>query len=260
MITSKIHKGFLKKNTVWFANSLNCINAIGFYEYYNCQETKNCWGYIKQNKYTKLINLTKSSDEILSRFNKTTKYEIKRSIRQGAKFEIEPDINAFINFFNKFAKSKNLPLLKIKDLDSLNKYLFISKAIYENECLVMHANIIDPEIKRVQILRSASHFRMFSNNKKRALLGRVNRFLHFMDMMYAKDMNMLIYDLGGYALNTEDEELQNVNKFKDGFRGKLHKECNYTSYPLWLLLKFKRIMNLTLTTLQLSNILKITKM
>jgi hypothetical protein len=243
MITTTIHKGFLKKNRVWFANSLNCINAIGLYEYFNCQETKNCWGYIKQDKYTKLIDLTKSSDEILSRFNKSTKYEIKRSIRQGAKYEIEPDINAFINFYNSFAESKNISLVKRKDLASLKNYLFISKAIYENDCLVMHANIIDPEIKRVQILRSASHFRMYSNNKKRALLGRLNRFLHFMDMMYAKDMNMLIYDLGGYALNTENEELQNINKFKDGFRGKLKKEYNCTSYPLWLMLNIKRVMN-----------------
>jgi len=244
MITVTTHKGYLKKNTVWFANSLNSINAIGLYQYFHCQETNNCWGFIKQDKYTKFIYLTKSSDEILSQFNKTTIYQIKRSIRQGVEFEIEPDLNAFINFYNGFAKSKNLSLLKSKDLAPLKKYLFISKAIYKNKCLVMHANIIDPEIKRVQMFISASHFRMYSDNKKRALLGRVNRFLHFMDMVYAKDMNMLIYDFGGYALNTEDKELQNINKFKDGFRGQLQKEGNYTSYPLWLLLGLKRVMNI----------------
>lgn len=244
MITVTIHKGFLKKNTVWFADSLHRINALGFYEYFYCHETDKCLGFIKKNKYTKLIDLTKSSDEILSQFNKTTQYQIKRSIRQGVKFEIEPDLNAFISFYNDFAKTKNLSLLKGPNLTPLKNNLFISKAIYEDKYIVMHANIIDPEIKRVQLFNSASHFRTYSDNDERAFLGRVNRFLHFMDMMYAKEMNMLVYDFGGYSLNTKDEVLQNINKFKDSFRGRLQKECNYISYPLWLLLKLKRVMNI----------------
>ena len=234
----------MKKNTVWFAKSLNCINALGLYEYFYCQETDNCWGFVKQDNYTKLIELTKSSDEILNQFNKTTQYQIRRAIRQGAGFEIESDTNVFINFYNGFAESNNLSLVKSKNLTSLKNNLFISKARYGDNCLVMHANIIDPEIKRVQMLMSASHFRMYSDNEERAFLGRVNRFLHFMDMMYAKEMNMLVYDFGGYALNTKNEVLQNINKFKDGFRGRLQKECNYISYPLWLLLKLKRVMNI----------------
>ena len=61
----------------------------------------------------------------------------------------------------------------------------------------MHANIFDPKTKRVQLYKSASHFRMYSDNRERALSGRLNRYLHFMDMIYAKDMNRLKYDFGG---------------------------------------------------------------
>lgn len=244
MFTTTNHKGFLKKNTVWFAKSLNCINALGLYEYFYCQETDNCWGFVKQDNYTKLIELTKSSDEILNQFNKTTQYQIRLAIRQGAGFEIESDPNVFINFYNGFAESNNLFLIKSKGLASLKNNLFISKAIYKNRCLVMHANILDLRNKRVKMYKSASNFRMFSENRKRALCGRLNRYLHFMDMMYAKDMNMLIYDFGGYALNTQDKVLENINKFKDGFRGRLQKESNYTTYPLWILHKIKRFMNI----------------
>ena len=111
----------------------------------------------------------------------------------------------------------------------------------QKECLVMHANIIDQDLKRVHMFRSASHFRTVSDERKRGLIGRMNRFLHFEDMIYAKKMNMLKYDFGGYAINTDDKELLDINKFKDGFGGKLKRESNYLPYPIWLWRRLKRL-------------------
>ena len=61
---------------------------------------------------------------------------------------------------------------------------------------------------------------------------------------YSKNEGMLIYDFGGYAPNTKDKDLQDINKFKDGFGGELKRESYYIPYPIWLLRKFKRFMNL----------------
>ena len=96
----------------------SCTWNLNSGEYLYRQETDNCWGFVKQDNYTKFIELTKSSDEILDQFNKTTKYQIRRAIRQGAEFEIESDTNVFINFYNGIAESNNLSLVKSKDLAS----------------------------------------------------------------------------------------------------------------------------------------------
>jgi lipid II:glycine glycyltransferase (peptidoglycan interpeptide bridge formation enzyme) len=245
MLSVGFHKKHFRITQVWFANRPKRSNVLGCYEYYQCASIKNVFGFIRKDKYTKLIDLTKSPDELLGLCNRTTQYQIKRSINEGVKFLIEPDINAFIYFYNKFASSRNMRLLENSDLASFNKNnLFISKVIHEGECLVMHANIIDQNIKRVGMLNSASLYKTESDNKKRALMARANRFLHFEDMIYAKNKNMLKYDFGGYTMNTDNKILLGINKFKDGFGGKLIRESNYTSYPLWFLRKLKRFMNL----------------
>ena len=244
MLSVEFYKKHFRITQVWFAKRPKGSNMLGCYDYYQCESIRNVFGFIRKDKYTKLIDLTKSPDALLGLCNRTTQYQIKRSINEGVKSLIEPDINAFIYFYNKFASSSNMKLLENSDLASFKNNLFISKVIHEGECLVMHANIIDQDLKRVCMLISVSFYKTVSDNKKRALIGRVNRFLHFKDMIYAKNKNMSIYDFGGYALNTGNKTLRGINQFKDGFGGKLKRESNYTSFPLWFLRKLKRFMSL----------------
>jgi lipid II:glycine glycyltransferase (peptidoglycan interpeptide bridge formation enzyme) len=244
MISITFQKNHFKRTHIFFAKRPKISHSIGFYDYFRCESLNNIFGFKRNDSYTKLIDLTKSPDEILNHFNKTTRYQVKRAIQQEAKFSIEPDSNVFVDFYNDFARLKNLALMEGSYLNSFKNNLFISKAIHDDECLVMHANIIDFDLKRVHMFSSASHFRNVSNHEKRTFIGQLNRFLHFKDIIYAKNINMLLYDLGGYALNTKNKSLQNINKFKDGFGGELKRESTYVPYPIWLLRKFKRFMNL----------------
>ena len=244
MISIEFHKNHLKRTHIFFAKRPKISHLIGFYDYFRCESRNNILGFKRNDSYTKLIDLTKSPDEIFNHFNKTTRYQIKRAIREKAKFSIEPDINAFVDFYNDFARLNNVARMEGSYLDSFKNNLFISKAIHKDECLIMHANIIDFELKRVHMFSSASHFRNVANHETRKLTGQFNRFLHFKDIIYAKNMNMLLYDLGGYAINTGSKSLQNINRFKDGFGGELKRESNYVPYLIWLLRKFKRFMNI----------------
>ena len=243
MITIKYHKNHLKRTDIFFAKRPKMKHLIGFYDYFQCKSINTIFGFKRINCYTKLIDLTKSPEELLGLFSNTTRYEIKRSFKDGTKYSIEENFDSFIDFYNKFARSNNLELIESSYLVSFGNNLFISKGVHDDECLVMHANIMDHDFKRVRILLSASHFRKVSDRQKRALIGRVNRFLHFKDMIFAKNMNIERYDLGGYALNSEDKILQGINKFKNGFGGELKRESNYTPYLIWILRKLKRFMN-----------------
>jgi len=55
--------------------------------------------------------------------------------------------------------------------------------------------------------------------KKRNLIGRANRWLHYQDMRRFKAKGFALYDFGGYAKDSGDVDLQRINQFKEGFRG-----------------------------------------
>jgi Pyruvate/2-oxoacid:ferredoxin oxidoreductase gamma subunit len=96
---------------------------------------------------------------------------------------------------------------------------------------------MNKETDMVVFGHSASHFRFLSDDPivNRNFIGRANRFLHFQDMIYFKELGFKIYDLGGYKLNTTRVDLLNVNKFKDGFRGELVEQSHYETYSLVLM-------------------------
>lgn len=189
-------------------------------------------------KYTKLI-LLREPEILLSNFKSTTRNEIRRAKRDGVLFEIENDINFFINFFNNFANSIGLPKLTSNKIKPYLKYLVITKAIYENRVLAMHSYLVDKDDKIVRLLHSVSLRNDVEDKKERAMIGRANRFLHFEDMKFFYSKGFLIYDMGGYAFNTENKHLENINKFKDSFGGELVETSNYIPYPLYLAGKLK---------------------
>jgi len=71
------------------------------------------------------------------------------------------------------------------------------------------------------------------------MVGMANRFLHFENIKYFKENGYKEYDFGGYAYNTQDKHLQNINAFKAAF-GEYY--LNYYSYPLYISLKIKKLL------------------
>jgi len=71
-------------------------------------------------------------------------------------------------------------------------------------------------------------------------IGRANRFLHYEDIKYFKELGYRFYDLGGIAKDTQDDKLQGINKFKEGFGGELVRQYNYYSPLYSIFLKLSR--------------------
>lgn len=74
------------------------------------------------------------------------------------------------------------------------------------------------------------------------MVGMANRFLHFENIKYFKENGYEEYDFGGYAYNTQDKHLQNINAFKAAFGGVLSEQSDYYSYPLYISLKIKKLL------------------
>lgn len=215
----------------WFSEKTSKKDSYKFVHYRQCKNLKNDLFFKRVDFYTKTIDLEIKDNEIFDSFNKNCREKIKR-IRNKTNFEVENNIDSFINFYNEFSDLRGRNRLTEK-FTSYCRNIIVTKATYDDEVMVMHSYLIDKNIGRVRLLHSVSHFNVLDDSKKRNLIGMLNRYLHFEDMKYFKEQGFNVYDLGGYAYETKSEKLLNINHFKDQFGGTLVRESSYISYPLY---------------------------
>lgn len=212
-------------NVIWFADRPRTGNCLLSY-YKQSNYVGPVSGYYRQSFFTKIINIGADISVFEAEFDKNTIYEIRRALKDGVETSIETRLPYFVNFYNLFAGSKQLPKLN----SAFYRYqsnIVITKATYKDDDVVMHAYLVDNNLKRVRLLYSASLFRIGNSTQNRAVIGRANRLLHFKDMCLFKEKGYQTYDLGGYAVGTNDEALLKINQFKDSFGGALVHECDF---------------------------------
>ena len=183
-----------------------------------------------QNQRLTLVNdLTETEEELMARFKKNTKYEIKRAAKEGSYAEFlsgaalleKKEILARIDkahaqmFADKGKKSKReyptmLAAAKANMLTVTVGYLPDGR-----EC-AYHVYIVGNGTAR--LLHSISVFREATTNEDRNAIGRLNRFLHYADMQHLKQGGYTVYDWGGYS---EEEQLKSISDFKKAFGGEI---------------------------------------
>lgn len=227
------NKYFLKITEIYFANNYGIskkIDNVDIIIYVQAlKPCTNCKEF-----FTLHIDLNKEKNIIFSDFKKNNKYEIKRAMNKD-NLEIyflkdlsENNLTNFSKFYNLFAKNKRLTKCNINKLKALreNNALIISCVKSKNDKpLCYHAYVIDSN--RARLLYSCSFFRIIKDNSKKALVGRANRYLHWCDIVYFKDIGLKIYDFGGLALNNKNNKTDNIDKFKKAFGGKIVTEYKY---------------------------------
>lgn len=238
MIEIIIKERILSYRLKLFYESPAIIDCIRFVQHNAAKNTSRVFGFKREAFFTKLIDLTLSSEGLLLQCRKNTKYEIKRAEKEGIRFGIENDPDAFTEFYKSFARSKSTAKEIVEmGIDYIRHYkdnIIITKAAMDNDVLAMHSYVVDKGGRRARLLHAASLFRDENEVQRKNLAGRANRFLHFQDMLYFKDHGFEIYDMGGYAYNTDAPELKSINDFKDSFGGELAEESIYISFPLYL--------------------------
>lgn len=235
VITTKKYFGLFQRKMVWFSDKIDGkFSSLTIYK--QATNGVDLKGYIKTPFYTKLIDLTKTIEEINADIDKNTIYEVRRATKDGSQFRVCSSSGEFLAFYNAFARDKKLKQIS-KDNISPEENIVITEAIVDNVTKVMHAYLVDSAIHRTRLLYSASQHLSSTSTSERAIIGRMNRYLHLQDMLYFKELNYKVYDMGGYAFETKDEALLNINKFKDGFGGSL--VCEYDYWPWY----YKYILN-----------------
>jgi hypothetical protein len=194
----------------------------------------------KRSRFLKLINtyslqlsLLKEYDEIYKGFKSSCRNSIKKAESYGVRCDFINDIELFIEFYNEFAKLKNIYPANQNILYQLKDSLQISFAYVDNQLLVAHAHLYDSSLGITRLYLSASKRldKQFNQN----LISIANKFLTANDIEFFKKLNYKIYDFGGFAYNTSNKSLQGINEFKLLFGGEIVELKSLYTYPFYLM-------------------------
>lgn len=187
-------------------------------------------GIFDEKFITLLIDLSKNEDEIFEKYDKDTKYEIRRAKKEGIIFEEFKDKNYFLNIYNKMSENLQINKITKERLESFGENLIITRAIFDKYDIIYHAYIYDED--RVRLLYSVRNMTDKVENK---IYGFANRFLHDEDIKFFKKNKKKFYDFGGIG-NGKSKKTDNIDKFKYSFGGEPSEEKISMNFLMKILL------------------------
>ena len=228
-------KHFTTKH-IWFADKIDEIKEGGYdklivHGYPLHEETIGRFKCNITSQETLISDLSLSEDELWSITTKTVRNEINRSKRENVGISVyrgKEISDALLNRFNimyhdmyeeKGMAGHYLPINELKEYADKG-VLVITTSEIEGKTVVYHSYITDDCHSR--FLHSCSEFRV-ADNAMRNAIGRANKYLHWNDWLYLKQMGVKEYDWGGIA---SYESPNGIDKFKMSFGGEYRKYYN----------------------------------
>jgi hypothetical protein len=187
--------------------------------------------------HTLLVDLTQDEDTLFNSFGKDNRYKIRRAATKdigASAFLDQPsgELDAFCRFYDQFASAKGVARVYRKWLDqaaSAGK-LILTRAGQGAEVHVWHAYVVSDG--RARLLYSASLFRE-QDKILQAVIGRLNRWLHWQDMLEFKRRGFRIYDFGGLFSDESSAMAAGINRFKEEFGGLKSRDYDCTAALTW---------------------------
>jgi hypothetical protein len=170
------------------------------------------------------LDLSPPPDAILAQMRSHTRHKIRRAEKMDFVCECSPLgdrewLEQFLAFWDGFAPTKRLPRANRERLEGMRAHgqLDLSRVRGENgEVLVWHCAVKTGG--RVRLVHSASLFRELDSTG-RSRNSHANAHLHWQDMLRLQKEGIRVYDFGGWYSGRDNQELLNVNHFKEGFGG-----------------------------------------
>jgi len=182
--------------------------------------------------YTRVIELSQPTDSLLAQMDGFTAADIRRArqkdntLCQRIETTDQKALCEFADFYDRFASAKHLGpadrhwLERTAHAGKLDLWAADSP---EGHRTAYHVFYSDP--RRVRSLLAASFYAEASGKEAQRKIGRANRLLIWESMLHYRIAGVEIFDLGGWYNGTTDRALLGINKFKEGFGGKV--VCEY---------------------------------
>ena len=230
---------FLKHRICWFSPNAPRFSLMRFDEYRQSFEKMDRKWYRRTNFNTILIDLSEDMSQIFSRFNATTRKEVRRAERTGVEVSGLQDWPRFVEFYNEFAMSKKRGTISLSELSNYRDNIVIRAAGVGGNTLIMHSYIRSFIGFMLDSFIQHRIFRLYENNSEEHAASAANCYL-FSDIAYFKDRNFKIFDLGGVPpAHSTDAAANQIAQFKRRFGGVEVEHFNYTSLNLALALNVK---------------------
>jgi len=234
---------FLKVYENWFQYKYRLVDVIGLNKYWHVKKSdRNPIPAVKEINHTVELCLEQDLETITTNFSKQIRQQARIAETEGTTCVFSSDIDKFVDFFNDFAKKKNIPLTSRRRVEELGDGFRISFAMNNGELLATHSYLVDEETGIVRHYHAAT--RRLDDQIDKNLIGRANKYLTVKNIQLFKEEGFKIFDFGGYAKDTNDESLKGINNYKLLFGGKVVEAVGYTSYPYWLLKKIFTLVGL----------------
>jgi hypothetical protein len=171
---------------------------------------------------TLCIDLSFDPDTLFNNLNATARNEVRRCLNKDKKvirhyYPVSRDVfEEFFKFHSKFAKLKGFAPLDEKLFYGYlsAQRIALSVAYCDETHRVWHAYVCGNGWSR--LVASASSIFTLSTQQSRQLLGRLNKALHWADMLLLRDSGVKIYDFGGWGT---PDQYGTINQFKGQFGG-----------------------------------------
>ena len=231
--SNPLYKLVIRANHINFADRL----TLSQFNYYMGSKP---FGMKSKVGYTIEIDLRKSEDELMQDCKSNTRNEIRRAIREEFFFEEETSIDAFVQFYNDFAKEKGIDEITRSHITQYGDNVKLYKSGKNGVTMTMHASAIDSDSKCAILLYSASV--RFSDSIDRKDIGFSNRYLHFKEFIQFKELGLETYDFNGISIDPEDKERYSISQFKAGFGGEQKEVLWLFSYPFCIMNSLRSIL------------------
>jgi len=183
------------------------------------------WKGFKDVQATILVDITPTSEEILSKVDRSRRKNIKKAIESGLRFEEAKSEEEWVEWYNIYKKVWREGGIEYKKLEFFKKpnwNLFLVKL---NEKMV--GGGVFEELEDRIIFKAYASLIEYQQY-------RINDFLYWSSFLYAKSKEKKKVDLGGWQINAQGH-LTGINSFKEKWGGDIVYYNVYSKNPLYIL-------------------------
>lgn len=167
------------------------------------------------------ISLSDSGEIILKKFSENHRRNIKKAMGLQLKCEIIKDNTTIKMFADGYVNMYQHRNLKINNSDVMHLFTKLHEYFQETGkgffIGAFKEDVLLGGIVMIYQGDTALYYKGYINHEQRQMP--INHVVFYNAILFCKEDKMQWFDLGGYAADTKNDQLININKFKDGFRG-----------------------------------------